>query len=169
MSTPEGSARGDIATRWVELAVALLFALVGAIVIADSVRVGYTWAEDGPRAGYFPFYIGLIIVLSSMVNLALAVLRKGPGGGFVERGQLISVLKVLIPAAIFVVATGYLGIYLSAAIYIAVFMIVLGKYPPLRCALLSVAIVTIFFLMFEVWFKVPLYKGSLDPLSFLGY
>jgi TctA family transporter len=29
---------------------------------------------------------------------------------------------------------------------------------------LSVVIVAVFFLMFEVWFKVPLYKGSLDPL-----
>ena len=34
---------------------------------------------------------------------------------------------------------------------------------------LSVIIVAVFFLMFEVWFKVPLYKGSLDPLRFLGY
>ena len=62
MTTPEGRARGEIATRWVELAVAMLFALAGAIVIVDSVRIGYTWAEDGPKAGYFPFYIGCILV-----------------------------------------------------------------------------------------------------------
>jgi hypothetical protein len=61
MSTP-GSARGDIATRWVELIVALLFVLCGVIAIVDSLRVGITWAEDGPRAGYFPFYIGCLLV-----------------------------------------------------------------------------------------------------------
>ena len=33
----------------------------------------------------------------------------------------------------------------------------------------AVAVNTIFFLMFEVWFKVPLYKGIYEPLSFLGY
>jgi hypothetical protein len=27
----------------------------------------------------------------------------------------------------------------------------------------------LFFVMFEVWFKVPLYKGALNPLGFLGY
>ena len=27
----------------------------------------------------------------------------------------------------------------------------------------------LFFVMFEVWFKVPLYKGALEPLAFLGY
>ncbi|HVE88059.1 MAG TPA: tripartite tricarboxylate transporter TctB family protein, partial [Burkholderiaceae bacterium] len=27
----------------------------------------------------------------------------------------------------------------------------------------------IFFMMFEVWFKVPLFKGDLNPLSVLGY
>ena len=27
----------------------------------------------------------------------------------------------------------------------------------------------LFFVMFEVWFKVPLFKGSLEPLRFLGF
>ena len=61
MATNEVKARGDIATRWVELAVALLFVLGGAVVIIDSLRVGITWADDGPRAGYFPFYIGCLL------------------------------------------------------------------------------------------------------------
>ena len=36
-------------------------------------------------------------------------------------------------------------------------------------ALLGVAVSAVFFVMFEVWFKVPLFKGSLNPLGFLGY
>jgi hypothetical protein len=35
--------------------------------------------------------------------------------------------------------------------------------------LLGIAVNVFFFLMFEVWFKVPLYKGKLDLLGFLGY
>ncbi len=54
-------------------------------------------------------------------------------------------------------------------IYIALFMIVLGKYPPAKSVFLGLAVSAFFFLMFEVWFKVPLYKGTLEPLSFLGY
>jgi hypothetical protein len=30
-------------------------------------------------------------------------------------------------------------------------------------------VVVLFFLMFEVWFKVPLFKGQFNPLGFLGY
>ena len=62
-----------------------------------------------------------------------------------------------------------LGLYVASAIYIAVFMIVLGKYPRVKSVVLAVVIVAVFFLMFEVWFKVPLFKGQFDPLSFLGY
>ena len=78
-------------------------------------------------------------------------------------------LSVLVPAAVFVLAAMFLGLYVASAIYIAAFMIVLGKYPPVKSVVLSVVIVAVFFLMFEVWFKVPLYKGRLDPLRFLGY
>ena len=63
----------------------------------------------------------------------------------------------------------FVGIYIASAIYIAVFMIVLGKYPAWKAALIGVLVSAAFFAMFEVWFKVPLYKGRLDPLAFLGY
>ena len=78
-------------------------------------------------------------------------------------------LFVLVPAIFYVLVTMFLGLYVASAIYIAMFMIVLGKYPPVKSGVLSVIIVAVFFLMFEVWFKVPLYKGTLDPLRFLGY
>ena len=79
------------------------------------------------------------------------------------------VLSVLVPAAVFVLGIVFIGIYVAAAIYIALFMIVLGKYAPLKGAILGLAVSAFFFVMFEVWFKVPLYKGKLEPLSFLGY
>ena len=59
-----------------------------AIVIVDSVRLGFGWQEvHGPRPGYFPFYIGLIICVSSLVTLLQAVFGKAAdsNGTFVER------------------------------------------------------------------------------------
>ena len=64
---------------------------------------------------------------------------------------------------------GFLGIYVASAIYIALFMIILGKYSPIKSVLLAIAVNAYFFVMFEIWFKVPLYKGSLEPLAFLDY
>jgi hypothetical protein len=63
----------------------------------------------------------------------------------------------------------FVGVYVASAIYISLFMIVLGKYPKPKSVMLGIAVGAFFFVLFEVWFKVPLYKGSLDPLSFLGY
>ena len=79
-------------------------------------------------------------------------------------------LSVLVPATVYVLAVTFLGLYVASAIYIALFMIVLGKYSlGEERASSALAVNTLFFLMFEVWFKVPLFKGSLDPLRFLGY
>ena len=55
------------------------------------------------------------------------------------------------------------------ALYLAVFMVWLGKYSWLKGITVGVAISVVMFLMFEVWFLVPLYKGAYNPLSFIGY
>jgi hypothetical protein len=62
-----------------------------------------------------------------------------------------------------------IGIYVAAAVYIAVFMIWLGKYGWVKSILLGLAVSVVMFMMFEVWFKVPLFKGEYNPLDFLGY
>ena len=72
-------------------------------------------------------------------------------------------MSVLVPLVIYVAVIRFLGIY------IALFMIVLGKYSVIKSVVIGFVINAVFFGMFEVWFKVPLYKGSLDPLRFLGY
>jgi hypothetical protein len=79
------------------------------------------------------------------------------------------VLSVFIPALAYVFAVQFLGLYIASAIYIALFMIILGKFSKIKSVITALAVVVLFFFMFEVWFKVPLYKGRLDPLAFLGY
>ena len=165
-TTGEGA---GISVRAAELTVAVLLFVGGAIVVYDSYRLGSKWGSDGPQSGYFPFYIGLLICVASAVNFVQALRAKPADAVFVTWGPLKLVLTVLIPAAIYVLGVKYLGIYLASAIYIAMFMRWLGKYSWLRSIAVGVAVNVSFFLMFEVWFKVPLYKGDLDPLRFLGY
>ena len=88
---------------------------------------------------------------------------------FVDGEQLKRVLSVFLPALVYVLAVQFLGLYVASAVYIALFMIILGKFSPLKSVIAALIVNTLFFFMFEVWFKVPLFKGSLDPLSFLGY
>ena len=169
MTTPEGKARGDVATRWVELAVALLFALVGAIVIVDSVRIGYTWAEDGPKAGYFPFYIGCILVLAG-AYVALETIWRWKtldGVTFVTRAQLKPVFLMLLPTIAFVVLVGWLGIYVASFLYVGGFMLWQGRYGWLPTLAVSAGLPLILFAVFELWFLVPLPKGPVERM--LGY
>jgi hypothetical protein len=169
MTTPEVKARGDIATRWVELAVALLFVLVGAIVIADSVRVGFRWAEDGPKAGYFPFYIGCLLAFAGVYVAAQTLLRwqKLADVTFVTRDRLKPVFLMLLPTIGFVILVAWLGLYVAAFIYVGGFMLWQGKYGWLPALAVSAGLPLVLFAVFELWFLVPLPKGPLERL--LGY
>ena len=158
-------ARPAFRQKSAEMAVAASIFLLGAIVIYDSARLGARWGDDGPQAGYFPFYIGLILCASSAVNLALALLnRRDQDRTFVELGQLRLVLTVLIPSAIYVGLIGWTGIYVASAVYVAFFMRRLGKYPWWKVAAVSIGNSVAFFLIFEIWFKVPLPKGPVEAL-----
>ena len=153
--------------RVAELVMAALFLVFGAVIMWDSQRLGSAWGSDGPQAGYFPFYIGLFIVVSSVVILAQAI-RLGQKGdsAFVKRGELRMVLSVLSPTVVYValIANPWLGlgIYLASALFIAWFMWRLGGYGPVKIVPVCLGVVIFFFLMFEIWFKVPLPKGPLE-------
>jgi hypothetical protein len=173
MDTPHEPAaheRRGVPTFAVEAAVAALVLLFGLLVIFGSRKLGSGWTSDGPGAGYFPFYIGLILCVSGAGTLYQALMGKNRNNEiFVDGEQIRRVLVVLIPAAVYVLAIQVVGLYVASAVYIAGFMIILGHYGRTRSIAIALTIVVLFFLMFEVWFKVPLAKGYLDPLAFLGY
>lgn len=160
-----------ISVRAAEIVVGVVLLGLGGLVVYDSARLGFRWAGDGPEAGYFPFYIGLFICIASVVTLSQVLFGKNRGEHkiFVEWEQLKLVLSVLLPAAVFVFGIQMIGIYVASAIYIAVFMVWLGKYHWIRSVLLGIAVSVMTFMMFEIWFKVPLFKGEFNPLSFIGY
>ena len=163
-------ARTGVPTYVVEAVVAGLVLIAGLVVIFGSRKLGSGWTSDGPGAGYFPFYIGLITAISGLGVLYQALLGKNRNTEiFVDGEQFKRVMSVLVPAAVYVLAIQVIGIYVASAIYIALFMVVLGKYSWVRSVILALAVAILFFCLFEVWFKVPLFKGMYDPLSFLGY
>lgn len=169
MSEESGSGRG-ISTRAVEIASSAAILALGALVVFDSSRLGARWADDGPQAGYFPFYVGSILCICALVLLAHAAVGKVAGPRVFASGtQLHRVLQVLVPAAIYVLGIQLIGIYVASACYIAFFMRWLGRYAVSIALALGVGLMGAFFVMFEVWFKVPLYKGLWNPLSWLGY
>ena len=162
--------RSGVATYIVEAVVAFCVFALGVIVIQGSWSLGSGWTSDGPGAGYFPFWIGVILCISGAGIFYQALFGKTRNTEiFVDNEQLKRVLSVLLPAFVYVGVVQLIGLYLASAIYIALFMIVLGKYPVLKSIIVSLAVIVLFFFMFEVWFKVPLFKGQFNALSFIGY
>ena len=164
----EAGASGTVGTRWPELGVALFLLLIGAMVIADSLRVGTGWADDGPRSGYFPFYIGLLLVLASgtvLVSTLLAWRKADPV--FAQHQQLASVTAVAVPMVVYVGGIALLGIYLASTALIGYFMRRHGKFGWAATVGVAVAVPLVFFLVFERWFLVPLPKGPIE--AWLGF
>jgi Tripartite tricarboxylate transporter TctB family len=174
MTEKQGSdevASAGLSMRSAEVVVALFMLALGALVIFDSVRLGWGWGTDGPEAGYFPFYIGSLICIGSLVTLFQVLLGSQSKGHkvFVEWSALRLVLQVLLPAAVYVLCIQLIGIYVASAAYIAVFMVWLGKYGWFRGIIVGAGVSAVTFAMFEIWFQVPLFKGEFNPLSLIGY
>ena len=160
-----------ISIRAMDIITAVLFLAFGLTVMIGSLKLGASWGADGPEAGYFPFYISLIILLSSTVTLyqAAIVNKKKKTELFVEKEPFKQVMAVLLPAAVFVLGVQLIGIYVSSALYIAIFMVWLGKYPIWKAVAVSIGVSVALYLMFEFWFQVPLPHGSwINPLEFVG-
>ena len=158
-----GTDRPAASTRAVEIGVAALIVLFGLVVVIDSYRLGARWGDDGPQPGYFPFYVGLLICISGV-----AILVRGwrnaalSGESFVSREELKKILTVLAPTVVYVSLIAYLGFYLTSTLYIAYFMWQLGKYAWIKIVPVAVGVSVVFFLIFEIWFSVPLPKGPLE-------
>jgi hypothetical protein len=157
--------QGDaVSVRWPEAGVAVFLQAVAVAVIADSMRVGVGWADDGPKSGMFPFIVG-VLLLASATWILLGQLRRwraSAGTEFAERAQLKLVAAMAIPMTIYVGGVAVLGLYLASAALIAWFMLRHGKYGLLPTAAVSIGVPLVAFLVFERWFLVPLPKGPLE-------
>ena len=161
------AARG-VTIRTMEIATASAFAMIGGVAIWDSARLGAGWGTDGPQSGYFPFWIGAVLVLAAMAQLIGAARGASRAeGGFLTWEQGRTVLTVLIPTTLFILAIPHAGIYLPAAALVAWFMCRLGGFGLARGLASGLATALVTFVVFEIWFLVALPKGPVETA--LGY
>jgi putative tricarboxylic transport membrane protein len=156
MTTGSSSKPGP-AHKLVEAGITLLITLFGVIVIVGSVKAGINWGAEGPRAGFFPFYIGIFIVVASAINLWNG-LREDNDELFAEWGQLRQVMSVVIPTAIYVGAMPFTGLYVASIIFIGWF----SKYPWITVLAVALGMPIVTYFIFERYFLVPLPKGPIE-------
>lgn len=152
--------------RAADLITASVLMLLGGVVLYDAGRLGIGWGTDGPKSGFFPFWLAALLVLMGAVIVVQAALRSS-AKPFVTRAQLGPVLKVLWPAAAMVVLTQFIGLYVASALYLGFYMRWVGRHSWLAVLLIGIGIPVATFLVFEKWFLVPMPKGPVE--AWLGY
>src|ERR1700694_5838068 len=146
--------------RTVDVLTAVVLMLLGGVVIADSVRLGIGWGTDGPKSGFFPFWLALLMLAACALILIQSV-RRQFAAPLVTREQLSPVLKVLWPAAAAVALMQFVGLYVASALYMAFYMRLVGRHGWLVVIGLAVLVPVVTFFVFETWFLVPMPKGPL--------
>ncbi|MPZ40713.1 MAG: tripartite tricarboxylate transporter TctB family protein [Rhizobiales bacterium] len=149
--------------RIVETAVALLTLAFGLLVLLGSLQVGIDWGVEGPKPGFFPFYISLFIIVASLYNLMQAMTLGGIKEGlFSSWEQLRRVMSVVVPATAYVALVPLLGIYVSSMLLIGVFMTWLGRYSLVKTLPIAVGVPVLAYIIFERYFQIPLPKGPIE-------
>jgi len=152
--------------RAADIVTASILIMLGGLVLADALRLGIGWSSDGPRSGFFPFWLALIMVLTCGL-IIIQEARKAEGRPFVTRQKLGPVLTVFWPAAAAIILMHWLGLYVSSALYLGFYMRWVGRHSWSAVAVLSLVIPLTIFFIFEKWFLVPMPKGPLE--AWLGY
>ena len=145
-----------------EVVTALVTLALGAAVVLGAREYGTGWNEGGPQPGTFPFYVGMLVSAASIGNLFLAWRKRRAAIVFVDATQLRRIAAFGLPILGFVALALTLGFYVASALYLAAVMRIQGRFGWLTCIAVAAGTSVFFFLVLEVWFKVPLLKGPLE-------
>jgi hypothetical protein len=115
--------------RQVEIGAVVVFLLLGALVLLDTIRLGPGWGESGPQPGFFPFVMTILLVLGTLGVIYVELYRQSDTRPFFEVSEEVAdLLKVGIPIVIVAFVIRWLGLYAGAGLYIAFFMAWYGKF-----------------------------------------
>ena len=162
-TAPEADSPAVADTRSVEIFVSLLLLALAVTLGYDNWRTGIAWDSTGPQAGYFPFYLSVILGGANLFGLVTAFLaHKEASEAFVTRAQLRRVMLVFVPTALFCLATQYLGLYVASFLLISAFMRMVGKIALWKSLLTAFIFTAIMFVTFDIAFDVIMPKGPLE-------
>jgi hypothetical protein len=168
MEDPAAESPAVASTRGVDIAVSVVLLALAGLLAFDNWRTGMGWDSTGPQAGYFPFYLSIILAGASLYGIVKEVrARHAPGEAFVRREQLKRVMQVLAPTVVFVLLLQWLGLYVASFLLIAGFMVVVGRIAAWKSVVTALAFSVVMFVTFEIAFDVIMPKGPLEAL--LGF
>jgi hypothetical protein len=162
-TAPEEDSPAVTNTRTVEMVVMVLLLALAALLGYDNWRTGAAWDSAGPQAGYFPFYLSVILGGAALYGLISVAMKRAEGlDTFVTRAQLRRVSQVFVPTLLFCFAMQWLGLYVASFLLIAGFMAIIGKIAWWKSLLTAFIFVAVMFVTFDIAFDVIMPKGPLE-------
>src|SRR5882757_8284705 len=155
--------RPVVGARSVHIVVYLLLLALAVLLAWDNWRTGMSWEADGPQAGYFPFYLSVVLGAASLYGLFHKLLREsGPGETFVTGEQFRRVMQVFVPTLLFCVFMQWLGLYVASFVLITGFMWLVGRIALWKSLVTGFLFSIIMFITFDIAFDVIMPKGPLE-------
>jgi putative tricarboxylic transport membrane protein len=152
-----------VGARTVNIVVYLLLIGLAALLCMDNWRTGAGWAPEGPQAGYFPFYLSLLLGGASLYGLTAALVGGAASDdAFVTRDQLRRVMQVAVPTLLFCLFTQWLGLYVASFLLISGFMYFVGRIALWKSLLTAAVFSIAMFITFDIAFDVIMPKGPLE-------
>ncbi len=155
--------------RKAEILTALGFIAFALSIILQARQVGTGWAEGQPQAGFFPFWLALLLGLSGLLILGqVARAAKGDLAAFFhDRTAFVSVGKVSVTGAAMLVLTYLVGFYAAAIAYLFVYTRFVGKHRWPAVIIMSLLIPIGTYILFERTMDILLPRGIYNVLLFL--
>lgn len=160
----------QISRNSMEIATAGITALVGAVVCYGASLNGIAWGSSGPEPGYFPFYVGCLIIFGSAGTIVQTLLRHrtdaGDADAFIDGERLRTILAFFLPIIAMVGISAWLGLYVGMALYTFYAMRFAAGFRTATALMTAAIVVAVNFVIFEMIFMVPLLKGPI--LEYFG-
>lgn len=144
------------------LAIALLLIVVAVLVVADAVRLGFRWGANGPESGFFPFWLGAILLVCAAVELGRLLVQHWkhvPARRLMPEGAWKPIAWVIAPATGMVLASELVGLHLAAALYLAFYMRAVGKIRWSTTLAVALLVPALLYIAFDKLFMVPMPQG----------
>jgi hypothetical protein len=147
--------------RIADLIGAVVMLLLGLAVTYFSSQLEY-YSEFGPGPGFLPLWVGICIIVFSIVVISKIIRKHGEAGTFLKPRTREGVKILLLIIATFLILP-FLGFSIGFALFAGVTMRVMGKHRWLTCGFTAIGIAVGIRYVFGHWLSIPL------PTGFVGW
>lgn len=139
-----------------EYVVCILLLLIGAVLFNESLRLGHGWGATGPRSGFFPFVMTVMMVTGTVVTLLIAWRQPDERPFFEVSQEIVDLVKVGVPIIVSVAILRYAGIYITAGLYIGFFMVWYGRMAWYSGLLGAIILPVVLWVVLTRGFNIPM-------------